>query len=53
MVRKILKFTKDWNFDAVSIGYPGVVRYGKIVREPHNLVSGWFVSIFSRRSGVR
>lgn len=41
MVRKVLKITKDWQFDAVSIGYPGVVRYGKIVREPHNLGSGW------------
>lgn len=41
MVQKVLKITKDWHFDAVSIGYPGVVRYGKIVREPHNLGSGW------------
>ncbi|MHB1286214.1 MAG: ROK family protein [Leptospirales bacterium] len=41
MVRKVLKITKDWNFDAVSIGYPGEVRHGKIVREPHNLGSGW------------
>ncbi len=41
MVRKVLKITKDWNFDVVSIGYPGVVRYGQIVREPHNLGSGW------------
>lgn len=41
MVSKVLKITKDWRFDAVSIGYPGVVRRGKIVREPHNLGSGW------------
>ncbi len=41
MVGKVLKITKDWRFDAVSIGYPGVVRCGKIVREPHNLGTGW------------
>lgn len=41
MVRKILKITEEWRFDAVSIGYPGVVRRGRIVREPHNLGSGW------------
>lgn len=41
MVRQVLKITKGWRFDAVSIGYPGVVRRGKIVREPHNLGSGW------------
>ncbi|MDD5247798.1 MAG: ROK family protein [Rhodocyclaceae bacterium] len=41
MVQKILKLTQDWHFDAVSIGYPGVVRGGSIAREPHNLGSGW------------
>lgn len=41
MVRQVLKITKGWRFDAVSIGYPGVVRRGRIAREPHNLASGW------------
>ena len=41
MVRDVLKITKGWRFDAVSIGYPGVVGRGKIVREPYNLGSGW------------
>jgi len=41
MMRNVLKITRGWRFDAVSIGYPGVVRRGKIVREPHNLGSGW------------
>lgn len=40
-VAGILKITKGWRFDAVSIGYPGVVRRGAIVHEPHNLGSGW------------
>ncbi|MBE0620157.1 MAG: ROK family protein [Burkholderiales bacterium] len=41
MVRQVLKATRGWRFDAVSIGYPGVVRRGKIVHEPHNLGPGW------------
>ncbi len=41
MVRKIMKITEGWRFDAVSIGYPGVVRRGRIVCEPRNLGSGW------------
>lgn len=41
MVKKVLKITKGWRFDSVSMGYPGVVRNGKIVREPHNLGAGW------------
>lgn len=28
-------------FDRVSIGYPGLVRRGRIVRDPHNLGPGW------------
>jgi polyphosphate glucokinase len=41
MVEKVLRLTKGWRFDVVSIGYPGVVRNGVIVREPHNLGHGW------------
>jgi len=41
MVKRILERIKGWQFDAVSIGYPGVVNREKIVREPYNLGSGW------------
>jgi len=41
MVNKVLKITRGWRFDAVSIGYPGVVHRGKPAREPHNLGPGW------------
>jgi predicted NBD/HSP70 family sugar kinase len=41
MVKKILKRTEGWRYDAVSIGYPGAVRKGKIERDPHNLGTGW------------
>jgi predicted NBD/HSP70 family sugar kinase len=41
MVANVLEITKGWRFNAVSIGYPGVVRDGKIAREPYNLGPGW------------
>jgi polyphosphate glucokinase len=41
MVRKVLKVTKDWRFNAISIGYPGVVQRGAIMAEPRNLAPGW------------
>jgi polyphosphate glucokinase len=41
MMKRLLKITTEWQFDAVSIGYPGVVQRGMIVREPVNLGSGW------------
>ncbi len=41
MVAGVHKLTGDWNYTAVSIGYPGIVIHGKIVTEPHNLGRGW------------
>jgi predicted NBD/HSP70 family sugar kinase len=41
MVRRLLAAVKGWDFDAVSIGYPGAVVHGKPVSDPHNLGTGW------------
>lgn len=41
MVDGILKITADWRFDAISIGYPGVVSQGSAARDPHHLAPGW------------
>lgn len=41
MVDGVLEIASDWRFDAISIGYPGVVRLGASAREPHNLAPGW------------
>lgn len=41
MVAGIRKLAGDWQYDAVSIGYPGFVVHGKPVAEPYNLARGW------------
>lgn len=41
MVAGIKKFAADWDYDAVSIGYPGVVADNRIVINPENLGNGW------------
>ncbi len=41
MVPKVLALAGDWQYDAVSIGYPGFVMRGRPVAEPHNLAAGW------------
>ncbi len=41
MVDGVLKRTGDWRYDAVAIGYPGVVKKDQPVTEPHNLAAGW------------
>jgi polyphosphate glucokinase len=41
MVRGVKKITRGWEYDAVSIGYPGPVLHNRPVAEPHNLGKGW------------
>ena len=41
MVKAVLEATAGWEYDVVSIGYPGPVSHGRPVREPWNLGKGW------------
>jgi polyphosphate glucokinase len=41
MVAGVKKLAKDWKYDAISIGYPGVVLGNRIVADPYNLGQGW------------
>ena len=51
MVSAVKKLVADWDYDAVSIGYPGLVVHGKIVAEPKNLGRGWVGFNFHRAFG--
>jgi polyphosphate glucokinase len=41
MVKAARTLAQGWRFDAVAIGYPGVVWHGRPLIEPHHLGSGW------------
>ena len=41
MVTAVLAATSGWEYDVVSIGYPGPVKQGRPTREPWNLGKGW------------
>ena len=41
MVAGVLQATAGWDYDAVSMGYPGPVLCGRPVSDPVNLGSGW------------
>ncbi|MDB6075355.1 MAG: hypothetical protein JWO89_2995 [Verrucomicrobiaceae bacterium] len=41
MVREVLHATEDWQYEAVTLGYPSLVADGKPAREPLNLGGGW------------
>jgi polyphosphate glucokinase len=52
MVAGVKELTKDWTYDAISLGFPGLVENGELVREPLNLSGGWlhfdFAKAFAR-----
>jgi len=41
MISGVRSLTADWEYYAVSIGYPGSVRRGRPAAEPWNLGKGW------------
>jgi polyphosphate glucokinase len=51
MVAKVLALNGDLKYDAISIGYPGVVVHGKIITEPFNLGRGWVGFDFRKAFG--
>ena len=52
MVSGVQKLTEDWNYDAVSIGYPGRVRDNRPSAEPVNLGRGWTRFDYEKAFGV-
>lgn len=51
MVKQIKPLVADWEFDAVSLGFPSPVRNGKIVSEPKHLGKGWVRFDFQKALG--
>jgi hypothetical protein len=41
MASAVKEATTDWEYEAVSIGYPGPVVHGRPAAEPKNLGAGW------------
>lgn len=52
MVSGVKKLTEDWNYDAISIGYPGRVTDNRPSAEPVNLGHGWVNFDFQKAFGV-
>ena len=48
MVSAVRKGVRDWQYDVVSIGYPGPVLQNRPVSEPWNLGKGWCGFNFAR-----
>jgi len=51
MARAVKSLVKDWEYDVISIGYPGAVIHGRPVHEPYNLGGGWVGFDFGKAFG--
>ena len=51
MCREVLKATRGWSYDRISIGYPGPVVKHRPIAEPHNLGTGWVDYDYAKRLG--
>jgi polyphosphate glucokinase len=51
MVARVHELTGDWTYDAISMGYPGIVVHGTVIAEPHNLGRGWVGFDFRKAFG--
>jgi polyphosphate glucokinase len=51
MTKDIKRVTKGWEYDHVSIGYPGPVIHGRPLHEPYNLGGGWVGFNFGKTFG--
>lgn len=52
MVWKVKQLAADWQYEVVSVGYPGPVANGRIVGEPNNLAPGWVGFDFEKVFGL-
>lgn len=51
MVQGVLQLTQDWEYERVSLGLPGPVRNGRLLKEPDNLGLGWVDYNYERGFG--
>ena len=48
MVSSVKAAVRDWDFEKISLGFPGLVKDGRLIREPLNLSGGWMRFDFER-----
>jgi polyphosphate glucokinase len=51
MTKDVLAATKGWEYDCISIGYPGPVVHDRPLAEPHNLAPGWMDFTYQKAFG--
>jgi hypothetical protein len=51
LVSQIKKCSTGWKYDAISIGFPSVIKHGRVKKDPKHLAPGWVDWDFSKSLG--
>jgi predicted NBD/HSP70 family sugar kinase len=51
MVKQVKAATREWEYERISLGFPGPIINERPLREPHNLGPGWVGFDFSKAFG--
>jgi hypothetical protein len=51
LVSQIKKISTGWKYNAISIGFPSVVKKGRVKKDPKHLAPGWVDWDFSKSLG--
>lgn len=51
MVEDVLAATEGWQYDCITLGYPGPVTHDAPLLEPHNLAKGWIDFPYAKALG--
>jgi polyphosphate glucokinase len=51
LASEIKKATPDWKYGAISIGFPSVVKKGRVKKDPKHLAAGWIDWDFRKSLG--
>ena len=51
LASQIRKNTEGWKYDAISIGFPAVVKKGRVKKDPKHLAPGWIDWDFGKSLG--
>jgi predicted NBD/HSP70 family sugar kinase len=52
LVPLVKDHAKNWEYEAISIGFPGVVKAGRIAADPVNMGTGWKGFDFQEKFGL-
>jgi hypothetical protein len=51
LVSQIKKTAAGWNYNAISVGFPSVVKNGRVKKDPKHLAPGWIDLDFGKSLG--